>query len=171
MTRISIAKALRTRKQLKGQIAELTRRAQACVAVASDKPQDFDFATVNAERKKKIDELVLLETAVARANAQTNVTWKERSMPLTEVIRRQEELKGEITFVSGLALQNGPTRVHNGEYDERRQPVYVTVTWTSAYTEPARVALLAELRAECEGLNELLEEANHRTTVELAESA
>lgn len=166
-TRVSIAKALRLRKQLKGQIADLARRAQGCVAVADGKAADFDFAAVNAERKAKIDRLVRLETAIARANAATTVVWQNREMPLTEVIRRQEELKGEITFVAGLTLQNGPVRSHTGEYDERRQPVYTTVQWKSAYTEPERVALLAELRAECEGLNELLEEANHRTTVEV----
>ena len=52
-TRVSIAKALRLRKQLKGQIADLARRAQGCVAVADGKAADFDFAAVNAVYSEK----------------------------------------------------------------------------------------------------------------------
>ena len=166
-TRVSVSKVLRDRKALKGQIKELTERAAACVAAIVGAPADFDFATVNAERKARIDRLAGLETLLARSNVLTTVAWKDRTLCVAEVIRRMGELKGEIAFVERLALQNGPQRVHTGAYDASRQPVYETVTWKSAYTEPERVKLLAELRAECEALSEVLEESNHQTLVDL----
>lgn len=166
-TRISIAKALRIRKALKGEIADLTRRAMGCVAWVEGKHKDFEFSAVDAARKAKVENLVLLETAIARSNAVSTATWQGREGPLAELIRRQVELKGELTFVAGLSLQHGPQRVATGEYDDRRHQVYTTETWSSAYTEPERVKLLEELRAQCEALNETLEEANHRTLVEV----
>ncbi len=168
MRSISIAKALRTRKQLKGQISDLSKRATGCATWIEGASRDFDFTIVDLDRKAKIDELVRLETAIAVANATATVTWQGRAMPLTEVIRRQEELKGEIVYVTSLSTRRGPERQHTGEYSADRQPVMVTVNWCSAYSEPERVLHLASLRAQCEELNELLEEANHRNTVALA---
>ncbi len=166
-TRISIAKALRIRKSLKGEIAELTRRATACVAWVEGKRKDFEFSTVDEARKAKVENLVMLETAIARSNAMSTATWQGRDVTLAELIRRQVELKGELTFVASLTLQHGPQRVATGEWDEHRRPVHTTETWSSAYTEPERVKLLAELRTKCEALNETLEEANHRNLVEI----
>ena len=166
-TSVSVSKVLRDRKGLKGQIKELTERAASCVAAIVGAPADFDFASVNAERKARIDRLAGLETLLARSNVLTSVTWKDRTLCVAEVIRRMGELKGEIAFVERLALQNGPQKIHTGEYDERQRPVMTTVVWKSAYTEPERVLLLASLRTECEDLNEVLEESNHRTLVDL----
>lgn len=167
MSRISIAKALRLRKTIKGEIADLTRRAMGCVAWVEGKHRDFEFNAVDAQRKAKVENLVMLETAIARSNAVNTATWQGQDVTLAELIRRQVELKGELTFVAGLSLQHGPQRVATGEYDDRRHPVYTTETWASAYTEPERVKLLEELRAQCELLNETLEEANHRILVEV----
>lgn len=168
MGSISIAKALRIRKQLKGQISDLSKRAAGCAVWIEGASRDFDFTAIDSERKAKIDELVRLETAIACGNAVATVTWRDRTMPLTEVIRRQEELKSEIAFVASLSTRRGPERQHTGEYSADRQPVFVTVNWQSAYSEPERVLHLASLRTQCEELNELLEEANHRNTVALA---
>lgn len=167
-TRISIAKALRIRKALKGEIADLTRRATGCVAWVEGKRKDFEFSAVDAARKAKVENLVMLETAIARSNAVSTATWQGHDVTLAELIRRQVELKGELTFVAGLTLQHGPQRVATGEYDERRHQVYATEVWGSAHTEPERVTLLADLRAQCESLNETLEEANHRTLVDVS---
>lgn len=168
MRSISIAKALRVRKQLKGQISELAKRATGCAAWIEGASRDFNFTAVDADRKAKIDELVRLETAIACANSKATVEWQGRKMTLCEVIRRQEELKGEIAYTATLSTRRGAERQHTGEYDANRQPVFTTVNWNSAYSEPERVALLASLRAQCEELNELLETANHRVTVALA---
>jgi hypothetical protein len=167
MSRISIAKALRLRKTLKGEIAELGRRASGCVAWVEGKRKDFDYVEVDTQRKAKVEALVQLETAIARSNATATATWQGREVSLAELIRRYVELKGELTFVGSLTLQHGPVRAATGEYDDRHRPVYGTETWSSAYTEPERVKLLADLRTQCETLNETLEEANHRTLVEI----
>ncbi len=165
---VSVAKALRLRKALKGEVAELGRRAEGCVSWQDGKDKDFDFATVNGQRKEKIQSLVRLEAALARANVNATLSWQGRDISLAEAIRTLAELKSEVTFVGSLQLQRGPQKVATGEYDPNHRPVFATVQWTAAYTEPERVALLAELRGQCEALNEALEEANHRTMVDLA---
>ncbi|MEI6511635.1 MAG: hypothetical protein WCO25_06420 [Candidatus Uhrbacteria bacterium] len=170
-TRVSLSEVLRQCKDAKGEIAELTRRATGCVARIEGVAVDFDFDEVNAERKAKIGRLVYLNTILARTNAATTVVWKGQSMIVAEVIRRKAELNGEITFVAGLALRNGPTKVATGEYNERHQPVTETVVWKSALTEPARVKLLASLRADASALDSLLQTSNHGTLVDLEDPA
>ncbi len=165
---VSVSKALRLRKALKGEIADLTRRAEGCVSWIEGKAQDFVFSVVNDGRKAKVQELLRLEAALAKANVSATLPWQGREISLAEAIRTLAELKSEVTFVARLQLQRGPQKVATGEQDANFRPVYVTVQWTSAYSEPERVAQLAELRAQCEAMNEALEEANHRTMVALA---
>lgn len=167
---ITLSKALRTRKTLKGQINDLTSRAIGCAAWVTDAPRDFVFADVNQERKNKIEALIVLETAIARANSMHSVSTEERQMTLAELIRRQAEVRGEITFLESLPLRNGTVRVATGEYDEHRRPTFQNQTWMSAYTEATRVAQLQVLRKLCEELNETLETANHAVLVELPAS-
>lgn len=176
MSRISLAKALRLRKTLKGEIADLSRRATESVSWTEGKERNFDFEQVNAARKARVEELVHLETAIAVTNANTRVSWDGREATMAELIRRHQELKGEISFVSSLNLERGTRKVRvTGDTLEERfethrrgeSPVFETITMVSAYTEAERVALLAQLRRTCEALNEVLEEANHRTVVEV----
>ncbi len=170
-TPTTLADVLRQATDTKGQIADLARRAAGCVSQAENAPADFDFNEVNAERKAAVERLVYLNTVLARSNAVTTIEWKGRQIIVAEVIRRKAEISGEIKFLEGLTLRNGPAKTATGEYSDRGQPVYETVNWKSALTEPVRVKQLAALKADCSALDRALQTSNHGTLVDLEDPA
>ena len=170
-TPTTIADVLRQATDTKGKIADLTRRATGCVAQAEGTPADFDFEEVNAERKAEVERLVYLNTVLARSNAVTTIEWKGKRIIVAEVIRRKAEIGGEIKFLEGLTLRNGPTKVPTGEYNAHHQQVMEIVQWKSAITEPLRVKQLAALKADCSALDRALQTSNHGTLVDLEDPA
>jgi len=170
-TPTTIADVLRQSTDTKGRIKDLTVRATGCIAHVEGTVPDFDFDEVNAERKAEIERLVYLNTVLARSNAVTTIEWKGKKISVAEVIRRKAELAGEIKFLEGLTLRNGPTKVPTGEYNERHQPVYEAQVWKSALTEPVRVKQIAALKADCSALDRALQTSNHLTQVDLEDPA
>ncbi|MBU0595550.1 hypothetical protein KJ567_02550 [Candidatus Bipolaricaulota bacterium] len=164
---LTIARALRQAKKLKGQVAILDRRLGTCASWREDREADFDFSETLQERNRKVEELTVLRTGIARANASASVAHRGREMSLTEAILRMGELKGLKKLYAGLQLRRETEREYAGYDDDGRQR-HVQLTWTSVWSEAERAGKLDEIQEEIDELNEALEEANHRTPVSLA---
>lgn len=167
---MTIAQALRRVKKLKGLMNELSARAASVVSYDRDHKPAFDFKATRAEIDRVRDELVMLEAAVAKANGSTNVEFEGKTTTLAEAIRRLQEFKAEMSWLSELSLREGTTRVPEQEWNDaagRLVAKYRDVVHISDLKETERVAELAKLRDRFEALNDAVETANHRTAVEL----
>ncbi len=166
----TVSQALRAIKRQKGRLAELTARASAVVSYEAGKKPSFDFSATRTEIGQARETLIRLESAVANANATTEVTWGDRAVTLSEAIRRLQECKAEIAWLSGLQLKSGSERHSEIDFDEdtgRNVRKQREVTYESCLTEPERVAQIEQLRLRFEELNDLVEAANHRTRIRL----
>lgn len=171
---LTISQALRRTKKLKGRMGELTARAGASVSYVSDAKPAFDFKATRAEVNKVREELITLEAAVARANAQATIDFDGKVMTLAEAIRRLQECKAEMSWVSGLTLRAGVERRRENDYDletGRSKIATVETTYVSDLSEVERANELDKLRDRFERLNDLVESANHRTPTDWKESA
>ncbi|OGL74154.1 hypothetical protein A3E39_04205 [Candidatus Uhrbacteria bacterium RIFCSPHIGHO2_12_FULL_60_25] len=169
MSNLTISQGLRLVKKLKGQLAEVTGRAQGAVSFDVKSKPVFPFADQVRQRDEARERLVTLEAAVARANATTEVTFGGRAMTLAEAIRRLQELKGDIGFFQGLTIREGTVR-QGSEYEwdtalQRQVSRPVEVTYETSLKEVDRVAKVQALRDEFDGLNDAVETANHRTPI------
>jgi predicted nuclease with TOPRIM domain len=173
MKKLSIAQALRAIKTLKGNLADLTRRAAGVVSyVKEDGQPEFDFAELRKEIHETRENLISLESSVTQANAVTKIEAQGKEMTLAEAIRRLQENKAEQTWLSGLHFQSGTEKRHDGyETDERgrQTPRVVIVNHVSALSEKGRLEELKSLKERFEELNNALESANHRTVLDLKE--
>ena len=95
-------------------------------------------------------------------------------MTLAEAIRRLQEIKSEISWLTGLQLREGTERMADGhDWDEdgygRRVPVakHREVTHVTDLTEPERVEQIDKLKTAFERLNDAVEARNHNTPVRL----
>jgi hypothetical protein len=165
----TISQSLRSIKRLKGQMAELSQRASECVSHEAGKQPHFAFAETRTKMDTIREDLVLLESAVAIANATTTIRVEDRSMTIAEAIRRLQEVKSEISWLTGLQLKEGTERVSDGfDWDEmshRRTPQMREVTHVTALHEPERVAQIDALKERFERINDAIETANHVTPV------
>ena len=164
---LTIARGLRRAKKLEGQIAERAKRLAGCSSWQSGRKPAFDFVSVLGEHDERIEELSSLRVAIARANALTTVELDGEQVTLTALIRRMQELKGRAKLMEGLNLQQGVETVDRG-YDRSTGTYLQTeVEYKAVWTEPERASNIEAIRDELEQLSELIEEANHRTVLEL----
>lgn len=166
----TIAQGLRRVKQLKCSVKEHESRATQSVSYEAGKPPKFSFKAEREARAKAQDDLVRLESAIAVANATTRIEAEGRRMTLAEAIRRLQELKANIVFVTGLQLTDGTREEASRDWDdtlgrEIRRTRQVTHTTDLSVTD--RVAEIEALRARFESLNDVVEAANHRTPIEV----
>jgi len=164
---ITIARALREVKKLKGRVSELTLRLQSTTSWKKEKAPDFTFAAVQEQRTVAVNELMKLKTAICVANATNALTFEGRSMTLAEAILQMGELKSDLSLVSSLNLKRGEESEH-GYDDLTGRSVIQKITYESVMSEPERVEKVEALRKRIETLNDALEEANHATRVALA---
>jgi len=171
-TSLTVSQALRRVKKCKGRMAELTQRAAGVVSYEAGKKPDFDFKVLRGEVASVREELVTLEAAVAKANALATVSFEGRHVTVAEAIRRLQELKAEMAWVSNLHLRSGTERQGEAEWDEelgRSVRRSREVTYVSELSEPGRVAELDALRDRFERLNDAVERQNHTTLVDWQE--
>jgi hypothetical protein len=169
MQKQTISQSLRAIKRLKGQMAELSLRASENVSHEASKQPHFAFVDTRTKVDEVREQLILLESSVAIANATTTIHVEERSMTIAEAIRRLQETKSEISWLAGLHLKEGTERVSDGyDWDEdprRRTPKMREVTHVTALHEPERVAQIDALKERFERINDAIEAANHTTPV------
>lgn len=172
MKTMTIAQSLRRIKSLKGKLAELTPRANASVSYESKTKPVFDFKATRVELASVREQLVTLEAAVAKANAITTVKYDGKEMTIAEAIRRLQEFKSEMSWLPQLVLRDGTFVSYENDYDEntgRSVRRKVETVFISDLKEVERVAELQKLRDAFEALNDAVESANHRTSVEWTE--
>ncbi len=169
--KLSVAQALRRVKKLKGNLKEHEQRASQSVSyIREGNPPVFKFTEQRALRDRAREELVRLEAAIACSNGMTKVTVEGREMFVAEAIRRLQEFKAEIAWLSSLQIREGTTTDSEVEYDEAtgrnvRRPH--TVVHVTELKEIERVHEIEALRARFEALNDAVETANHRTMMEV----
>jgi cysteinyl-tRNA synthetase len=167
MTKLTISQALRTVKSLKGRIGELKGRAAQAVSHEKGTEPAFAFSDLRKDIAAAKEKLIGLETAVAVANALARIDAEGRTMTLAEAIRRLQELKDDLTFFQGLELREGVQSAGGYEWDElARSRVQREREFVSALKERERVAEIDRLRDCFERLNNVVEQANHKTPVE-----
>lgn len=92
----SIAKALKEKNKLKQEIAQLQKRLMSHNSVIKGNPRPFDIAKTDNELYEKINQLIVLKSALTKAN-----------QPVQEKIYRLAELKGLIAFYKKIPASVG----------------------------------------------------------------
>jgi hypothetical protein len=168
-TTLTISQALRAIKRVKGQMAEFSRRASESVSHLSDKEPHFSFVETRAKMDGVREQLIVLESAVAEANAVTVIRVDGRRMTIASAIRRLQEVKAEIVWLGSLQLKEGVERVSDGfEWDDsshRNSPKIREVIYVTALREPERVEQIDALKERFERINDAVETANHVTLI------
>lgn len=146
-------------------MAELSARAASCVSFVDGQAPVFDFATVRSQAAEVREELVCLEAGVARANATATVAWQGRNLVVAEAIRRLQEMRGEISWLSSLSIREGVETVSEHDYDDAGRVARRNreIRHVSRLSEANRVAEIERLREGFASLNDVVEAANHTT--------
>ncbi len=168
---MTISQALRRVKKLKGLLAEAEARAAAASSWVEGKDPSFVFAEQCELRTGHQKEIVRLETAFARANAQTRITIEGREVFLAQAVRELQELKADLAWLPKLNLRAETVESSEYVFDEvtgRNIPKTKSTVYKAALTEQARVARVQALRDRFEAINDVVETANHRTAIELS---
>src|SRR5690242_11129974 len=118
MSKMNIAQALRRIKKLKGRMGELTARASGSVSYEVGKKPAFDFRKTRDEVAAVREELVTLESSVARANAAAEIECDGKRLTVAEAIRRLQECKAEMVWLGQLSLRSGVEKRTERDYDD-----------------------------------------------------
>lgn len=167
MSEMTISQCLRRVSKLKGNLKELTDRAAKSVSYEQDSPPAFKFKDSLEEAKKVSNELVKLEAALRVTNALTTVGWWGQQITLAEATCRLQEIKGNIAWLKGLHVRaQETTSTSEKEYDsDSGKYVKATVITKCDLPEAARAKMVADAQEEFDTLNDVVENANHRTTL------
>ncbi len=142
--KMKLAKALKLKNQLAGQLAELKELIANQNVRTSKQKFDYDTHEVLARLRAKMDELVKVKAAIGAANAE-----------VYDKIFRLAELKGLVTSLKGLetkaGLFNEPNVYHGGAYE---------VEYVAQISKVELDKIIAELNAEIQSLQDALDEFN-----------
>jgi hypothetical protein len=141
---MKIAKALKLKNQLAGEVAQL-KELLAKQNVRSTKQKfDYDNREVLARLRAKLDELVKVKAAIAATNTE-----------VYDKIFRLAELKGLVTTLTGLDTKAGVFH-EGGRFGE---PGY-EVEYTAQLGKVDVDKLVAELKDQIQALQDALDEFN-----------
>lgn len=168
MSELTIAQALRKIAKLKGEIAECDARIKAGVSYDKAKVPAFRFADQLSLWNEAKNEMLDLQARLSVANATTYIEYNGSKMLLAKAVRILEELKGSIDFFKKLSLRSEVVKEKNQEWNEEKSN-YVTVTtettFVSDLSEQDRDKTVKELKKQFDELNDIVENANHKTSV------
>ena len=124
MSKMTVSQGLRAIHDLKGKLANHRAHAQASSVYFDGAKPAFEFKTELDGAEKVRADLLRLQTAIAVANATTEIEWKGKKVLVAWAIRFLEELKGEIAWVGSLPTaaqgtikeDNFVNRIVNGTY-------------------------------------------------------
>jgi hypothetical protein len=148
---MKLAKALKLKNQLAGEIAELKETLARQNVRSAKQKFDYDNNDVLAQLRAKIDELVRVKAELARANVEAY-----------ERIFRLAELKGLIVALKGLDTKNGIFHEGKGFVEAAYEVEYIAQL--NKVTVDARVK---ELEKETQALQDALDEFNFTHAVNL----
>ena len=148
---MKLAKALKLKNQLAGEIAQLKETLAKQNVRSAKQKFDYDNNDVLAQLRSKIDELVRVKTELARANVEAY-----------EHIFRLAEFKGLITTLKALDTKSGIFTEGRGFGEAAYEVEYIAQL--NKVTVDARVS---ELEKETQALQDALDEFNFTHAVNL----
>ena len=148
---MKIAKALKLKNQLAGEVAQLKDLFAKQNSRPSKQKFDYDNREVLTRLRAKLDELVKVKAAVAAANAE-----------IYGKIFRLAELKGLATALSGLDTKAGVFDEGRGFGEAAYEVEYIAQLGKAEVDK-----LLAEVSVEIQALQDALDEFNFTHGVNL----
>lgn len=149
---MKIAKALKLKNQLAGDVAQLKELLTKQNSRSAKQKFDYDNREVLTRLRTKLAELVKVKAAVAAANAE-----------VYDKIFRLAELKGLVTTLTGLDTKAGVFHEGRGGFSET---VY-EVEYVAQLSKVDVDKLVADLNAEIQSLQDALDEFNFTRSVNL----
>jgi predicted Rossmann fold nucleotide-binding protein DprA/Smf involved in DNA uptake len=148
---MKIAKALKLKNQLAGEVAQLKELLTKQNSRSTKQKFDYDNREVLTRLRAKLTELIKVKAAVAAANAE-----------IYDQIFRLAELKGLVTALTGLDTKAGV--FHEGG---RFGDAGYEVEYVAQIGKVDVDKLVAELNAEIQSLQDALDEFNFTRSVNL----
>jgi hypothetical protein len=148
---MKIAKALKLKNQLAGEVAQLKELLAKQNVRSSKQKFDYDNREVLTRLRAKLDELVKVKAAIAAANAE-----------IYDKIFRLAELKGLVTTLTGLDTKTGVFH-EGGRFGE---PGY-EVEYVAQLGKVDVDKLVAEVKDQIQALQDTLDEFNFTRTANL----
>jgi len=146
---MKLAKALKLKNKLAGEVEHLKDLLKKQNVRSKKQEFDYDNRELLDKLRVKVDELVAVKTAIARANA---VIYNR--------IFRAAELKGMVATLNSLDTRSG-VHIEGGNYVER--PMEVDYVAQLGKVEIDR--LVAEFEGEIESVQDELDDFNHANEV------
>ena len=148
---MKIAKALKLKNQLAGEVAQLKELLAKQNSRSTKQKFDYDNREVLTRLRAKLDELVKVKAALAAANAE-----------VYDKIFRLAELKGLVAVLTGLDIKAGVFH-EGGRYGE---PAY-EVEYVAQLNTVDVDKLTSELKNEIQALQDALDEFNFTHAVKV----
>jgi hypothetical protein len=148
---MKIAKALKLKNQLAGEVAQLKDLLTKQNSRSTKQKFDYENREVLTRFRAKLDELVKVKAAVAVANAE-----------VYDKIFRLAELKGLVTTLTGLDTKAGVFHEGRGFGEAAYEVEYIAQLGKMDVDK-----LVAELNAEIQSLQDALDEFNFICSVNL----
>lgn len=169
MSKMTVSRGLRAIHDLKGKLANHRAHAQASSVYFDGAKPAFEFKTELDGAEKVRADLLRLQTAIAVANATTEIEWKGKKVLVAWAIRFLEELKGEIAWVGSLPTaaqgtikeDNFVNRIVNGTYQQVNEPR----TQICELPQAEQFKRSQHLQEEFNRLNDIVETSNHQTVL------
>ncbi|MBI5077550.1 hypothetical protein HZB94_04185 [Candidatus Falkowbacteria bacterium] len=168
---MTVSKALRFVKSLKGQLSKLNSRALEILNWEKGKEPKADFGDVVAEKDRLTRLLIQVKAALCAANSTSFIEFEGVKILVQEAVYLMAELKGEKSFYEALQLHWSETidfpRTVVTEGEKKGELAYKEVkrTFESAMTEEVRREKVEQIQKRMDELNDALEAHNHATTI------
>ncbi|OFX55449.1 MAG: hypothetical protein A2046_12270 [Bacteroidetes bacterium GWA2_30_7] len=141
----TIAKSLKEKNKLKLEISQLQKRLNTHNSVIIGNKRPFDLTQVETEMNEKISQLVILKSAITKANQQVQ-----------EKIYKIAEIKGLIAFYKKLPVDEGKKTA-----DFRSE----SFDYEVFFNEAIIAEKIKKLESEAEKIQDELESFNHITNI------
>jgi len=152
MTEVTLARALKLKNRLTGQVLKLGQRAIAHNSFVKNTKSAYDTRVVFQEFCLTQSNLVEVKTKIQLANA-----------PIQEKIIEIGELRSHIALLQGMNVTEGPQFVNRWEDDGTEK----TRDYVAAIGKEERDLTVAELEAEIDSLQDAIDVHNGTTKIGL----
>lgn len=147
--RINVAKALKVKNRLVGELTKLQEIARRENSRRDDNPSKVDVGEVFAQIAEARSKLVALKAAIVQASA-----------PAAEELARLAEVKAFLNWLPALPVREGEEKESIGYSKE-----VITRNWTALYNRGAVDKWVAELQEEANALQDKIDDFNAQTQV------
>lgn len=173
MAKMTVSQGLRAVADLKGKLKKNKEHAQASLTYYEKTPPAFKFGEEMEEAHKTRAEMLRLQTAIAVANATTEIEWQGKKVLVAFAVRHLEELRDQLKWLDTIEpLLLDQKEQEEDNYDnEWNGTQYVRVNRPKkhmcALPKADRFKLHQKLQEEHNRLNDIVEASNHQTLLRL----